>query len=190
MDFNQAIEEGIMRLVSERLSETGLTVAINWDRQDPNVFPDYTGEINGQAWAFEITQLKRPNPKEFRYVRTADDLSKLEKPLSKIEADADHLDQSIKEAIEAKGNPKRTSLLSSDENYCLILVDDQHLYDHDWQPTVASQDYSKFDAVIAVHVDIPFGYENVGGPQTTPVTALAKSPQEWLNYIPKEQDIT
>ena len=203
----EVIEQEAMKLVADRLTEAGLKVEIQWNRPDSNAFPDYKGSINGQPWAFEITQMMRPNPKGFKYIRSLDvlkvpslddlknpsedTLKNLEKSiLPQVPTNLETLQDVLQERIREKSAPQRTRKLDQDEKYCLILIDNQFFYDEDWLYTIANQDYSVFDTVVAVHSHLPFGYESVCQEVEPPVTACPKIPPEWSQHIPNYKDIS
>ena len=64
MDEKQQGEHLLMKKAAAFLSQQGLEIKIQWDREDPDGPLDFRGTIDGIPWAFELKQLRRdpPNP--------------------------------------------------------------------------------------------------------------------------------
>ena len=66
VDFMSRKERGeyfVMRKAATFLEEEGLTICLQWERTDTTAPVDYTGAVDGELWAFEITELKKAPPK-------------------------------------------------------------------------------------------------------------------------------
>ena len=186
----EVTEQGSMQLVADRLTEVGLKIEIQWNRPDVSAFPDYKGSVNGQPWAFEITQIMRPNPKGFIYIHNSEDLEKLgESMLPQVPTDLETLQEVLQERIREKSASKRTNKLDQNEKYCLILIDNQFFYDENWLHTLATQDYSAFDAVVTIQSQEPFGYDSPSQEAETKVVACPKIPTEWSQHIPNYKEV-
>ena len=138
------------------LEEHGLTVQVDWDREDTNDPIDYRATVDGVDWAFELTQLRTDakgshltigHPKERKSV--PDQLTELAAPLPQVPDGLDNLQKALNAAV-SHGSKASKLEARNGAKYCLVLHNRQFLYAPDWE-AIALPDFSAFDAVLALH---------------------------------------
>ena len=158
---SNVIELNAMKAVSEFLSTEGcIAVATQWNRPDPNAFPDYWGIICCCRWAFEITSLTSLDSDAYRVVggRASDHgLARLQMPIPQVLDDSGTLRYRLEVSLSRKGVSKKLDLLDGTK-YCLILVNDQFHYVPSWGGVFKGLDLSSFDSIVVAHFAAPPGY--------------------------------
>ena len=108
---SNVIELNAMKAVSEFLSTEGcIAVATQWNRPDPNAFPDYWGIICCCRWAFEITSLTSLDSDAYRVVggRASDHgLARLQMPIPQVLDDSGTLRYRLEVSLSRKGVSKK-----------------------------------------------------------------------------------
>ena len=159
MSEQERAEYELMWKVVQFLGQQGLTVRVDWDREDPNDPIDYRGTVDGVDWAFELTELRIDakgshltvgHLKERKTVR--EQLAQLAAPLPQVPDGADNLQKAINKAVEHGTKASKVAALSW-ARYCLVLHNQQFLYAPDWE-AIAMPDIRAFDAVLVMHEEI------------------------------------
>lgn len=140
------------------LEEHGLTVQVDWDREDPNDPVDYRATVDGVDWAFELTELRIDakgshltigHPKERKSV--PDQLTELAAPLPQVPDGLDNLQKALNAAVSHASKASKLEARNG-AKYCLVLHNRRFLYAPDWE-AIALPDFSAFDAVLILHQD-------------------------------------
>lgn len=160
MDEKERGEYLVMRKAVAFLAEQGISVDVQWEREEPDAPIDYWGTISGEDWAFEITEL-RTYPKDYRRKvghpnerkPIAVQLEELEKPIPEIPQDTETL-QAVLSKVVAHGLRKNkvADVTKVGAKYCLIIHNWQFHYEPSWQ-AIAYPDLSPYDAVLILHID-------------------------------------
>lgn len=159
MSDKELREYDLMRKVVDFLTRHGLSVGVEWDRENPNAPIDYWATIDGIRWAFELTEL-RLDPKENYYRKVGhpnekrsidEQLEALEMPLPQIPDGPDAVQSALNDAVKHGSKEGKLKGLNG-ARYCLVLHNRQFLYAPDWE-AIAMPDFSAFDAVLMLHQD-------------------------------------
>lgn len=158
MDEKQRYELLIMKRAAAFLSQQGLEVKIQWDRDNPDGPLDFRGAIDGSPWAFELKALRIDPARCHRKVghpnasqTLEEQLKALAEPLPKIRDDADALQRALDKAVTDAGKDSRLRALDG-AKYCLVMHNSQFIHFDAWQ-SVTLPDLGAFDAVIILHQD-------------------------------------
>lgn len=152
MDEGELCEYNLMRKLAAFLTGEGLDVSVQWERKGPKRDPiDYWGTVDGERWAFELTELRRDANGSHRKVRNQRDIERLAEPIPKVPSGAEVLRRAWQKAI---SHGKESSKLNarSGAKYCLVIHNRQFFFVPDWQ-TIPEPDLTEFDAVLILHED-------------------------------------
>ena len=151
----ETIERVTMETVQDFLRESGIPVSVEWQRPDANKFPDYRAEVQGQRWAFEVTQLwELPSAAYSRgpAARTISDIGSRRR-MYHVRTDALLLRELLERRITDKSKLSRLALLDGD-SYCLVIVNGQFDDVDEWAGMANKFGLSAFDSVIIVHFPV------------------------------------
>ena len=157
MDDKQRNEFLLMRKAVQFLSHHGLKVIIQWERENPSAPLDFRGTIDSIPWAFELKQLRLPDPEgSHRQVGHPSDRRSIEQQLEalaaclpKIDDDAQALQKAIDKAVGDASTPAKINALGGDR-YCLVIHNHQFTYADAWRH-ITMPDLTAFDLVIILH---------------------------------------
>jgi hypothetical protein len=158
MDEKRRSEHLLMKRAAAFLSEQGLEVEIQWEREDPDAPLDFRGTIDRVPWAFELKALRKdPNgyhrklghPNERRSLEQQ--LEALAQPLPQVRDDTETLQWALDKAVSDAGKSSKIEALTG-AKYCLVVHNYQFTYIDAWH-TVTMPDLGAFDAVIVLHQD-------------------------------------
>lgn len=154
----ETIERVTMETVQGFLQGSGLSASVEWQRPDANKFPDYRAEVEGQRWAFEVTQLWELPSAAYERRLAARTISEIGSQwrMYPVPTDAPLLRRLLEKALNDKSEPSRLKLLNGD-SYCLVVVNGQFDDGDAWAGVANQFDLSAFDSVIIVHspVSVP-----------------------------------
>jgi hypothetical protein len=158
MTEKQRNEHLLMKKAAAFLSQQGLEVDIQWDREDPDGPLDFVGTIDGMPWGFELKALRADPEGYHRKVGHPNEQKSLEQqleslaaPLPEIRDDAGTLQKALDKAVRDAGKPSKIDDLNG-AKYCLVVHNYQFTYVDAWR-TVTLPDLALFDAVIVLHQD-------------------------------------
>ena len=156
LDDKELAEHVLMQEAVRFLSQQGIQIEIKWERGDPNSPIDYHGEVEGEAWAFELKQLrddpegfhrKIGNPNEKKPI--SEQLEFLEKPLPQIPSGPESLRKNLTRlAQNAQKEAKKKA--ANGAKYCLVIHNRQFLHIPDWEG-ITWPNLGSFDAVMVLH---------------------------------------
>ena len=147
-----------MKRAAAFLSEQGLEVEIQWEREDPDAPLDFRGTIDRVPWAFELKALRKdPNgyhrklghPNERRSLEQQ--LEALAQPLPQVRDDTETLQWALDKAVSDAGKSSKIEALTG-AKYCLVVHNCQFTFVDSWR-TITVPDLGAFDLVIALHQD-------------------------------------
>ena len=149
----------VMQEAKAFLQQQGLTVQVEWERQDPKADPiDYWATINGTRWAVEITEIRTDAKESHRKVgspkahKTVDqELEELRAPIPKVEDGPTALRAALDKAIRHGNQPSKINALHG-AKYCLIVHNRQFLYEPSWLE-ITYPDRGAIHAVLILHID-------------------------------------
>ena len=157
MSEKELREYNLMRKAVAFLAGQGLTINVDWDRENPNEPIDYRATVDGVEWAFELTEL-RLDPKE-NYPRKiahpnekrsiGEQLEALEVPLLQIPQDRHALQKALDAAVKHGSKKSKLKALNG-AKYCLVLHNRQFCYVPSWEE-ITRPDLSPFNAVLILH---------------------------------------
>ena len=158
MDEKQQGEHLLMKKAAAFLSQQGLEIKIQWDREDPDGPLDFRGTIDGIPWAFELKQLRRDPPKSHKQAGHPKDrrsheqqLEALTACLPQIRGDAKTFQRVLDNTVSSAGKASKIHALDG-AKYCLVMHNHQFIYVEAWH-AVTVPDLGQFDAVIVLHHD-------------------------------------
>ena len=158
MDEKQRSEHFLMKRAAAFLSQHGLEVDVQWDRNDPNHPLDFKGAVDGTPWAFELKTLRKDpdgyhrklgHPNERR--SPEQQLEALSAPLPRVREDAETLQWALNKAVADAGESAKIDALDG-ARYCLVLHNQQFTYVDSWH-AVTMPDLGVFDLLIVLHQD-------------------------------------
>ena len=141
------------------LQQQGLTVEVDWEREDPRTAPiDYRATVNGTRWAIEITELRKDakgshrtvgDPKPHKTLHQ--ELQELSAPIPKVEDGPEALKATLNKAVEHGNQPAKLEALNG-AKYCLLIHNQQFLYEPSWLE-IPYPDRGAVDVVLIIHID-------------------------------------
>ena len=151
----EIIERVTMETVQEFLQESGLSTSVEWQRPDANEFPDYRAKVQGQRWAFEVTQLWELPSAAYERRPTARTVSEIKSQwrMYPVRTDALLLRDLLEKRINDKSKPSKLALLDGD-SYCLVIVNGQFDDVDEWVGMANQFDLSAFDSLIIAHFPV------------------------------------
>ena len=161
MDQHQ--EKTLMHRIESYIRAHGIEISVQWNRPDPNAFPDYFATVDGEQWAFELTELRRDHPKSHRKVGSkpgkpvhlAKDLQTLSEPIPCVRDDTETLRKTLNARLREKGKRQHIDDLKG-KKYCLVVHNRQFLFIPSWEALGPRPDLGAFDAVLVLHEeDLP-----------------------------------
>ena len=158
MDEKQRSEHLLMKRAAAFLSQHGLEVDVQWDRDDANGPLDFRGTVDGTPWAFELKTLRKYPDGYHRKLgypserRTPEQLlDALSAPLPQLREDAETLQRALNKAVaDARKSAKIDALDGA--RYCLVVHNQQFTHVDPWH-AVTMPDLSAFDLLIVLHQD-------------------------------------
>ena len=148
-----------MRKAKAFLQQQGLTVQVEWEREDPGADPiDYWATINGVQWAIEITELRRDAKESHRtagkpkpHKTLHQEFQELSAPIPRVEDGSKALQPALNKAIKHGNEPAKLKALKG-ANYCLLIANQQFLYEPSWFE-IDYPDHRAIDLVMILHID-------------------------------------
>ena len=157
MSDKELSEYNLMRKAADFLTQQGLSVSIDWEREDSDGPIDYWGTVDGVPWAFELTQLRK-DPKQgyFRKIghpnsrkAFSEEFPSLAEPLPQIPQGADILQLALNKAVQHGMQQSKLAALH-EARYCLVIQNWQFIWIPDWE-RIVPPDLTRFDAVLVLH---------------------------------------
>lgn len=158
MNDKEIAEHVLMQETARFLERHGLKVEMCRDWEDPSAPLDYQGTVDGETWAFELTQMREEveeshikigHPKERR---TVEELWERVTPIPENPDGPKALQQSLDKAIKHGKQESKLGRLNG-AKYCLVILNKQFLFRDDWEQA-EWQSLDGFNAVLVVHEDI------------------------------------
>ena len=156
MSDQELREYDLMWKAVDFLTRHGLSVGVEWDRENPNAPLDYWTTVDGVPWAFELTELRldpKEKPRKLWHPNERkgidEQLEVLEMPLPQIPQDHYALQISLDAAVKHGRKECKLKALNG-AKYCLVLHNRQFCYVPSWEE-ITVPDLSAFDAVLILH---------------------------------------
>ena len=178
-------EYRIMRSAQAFMQQQGLTVQVEWEREDPeNDSIDYWATIDGSRCAFEITALRQDADESHRKIGDPrsnkslhEELERLSGRIPKVEDGPEALRAAFDKAIK-HGNKRGKLNALNGAKYCLLIHNRQFLYEPSWLE-IAYPDRGAMDVVIILHAD-----------DLTPTRVWEVIPNDGFGRVIKGQNIS
>ena len=159
MSEKERVEYLVMEKAKVFLRQQGLTVEVEWDREDPEKDPiDYRATIDERRWAFEITELRKDargsrhklgDPRSNKSL--PQELEELSGQIPRVPDGPAELQTALNKAID-HGNQQRKLDALGKAKYCLVIHNQQFLYELSWKE-VTYPDLRALDVILIVHTD-------------------------------------
>ena len=149
----------VMERAKAFLQQQGLTVEVEWEREDPEKDPiDYRVTIDGTRWAFELTELRKDARGSHRKAgdprankSLTEQVEDLSRAIPKVPDGPAELQTALNKAID-HGNQQGKLDALGDAKYCLVIHNRQFLYEPSWLE-VAYPDSGAVDVILMLHSD-------------------------------------
>ena len=157
MSDQESADYNLMRKAAALLTRHGLSVNIDWEREDTDGPIDYRGTVDGVPWAFALAQLRK-DPNRGYYRKTvhpnaretfAGKFQSPGEPLPQIPRGADILQQALNKAV-LRGKQESELAALNGAGYCLVIQNWQFTLTPDWK-RISLPDLAGFDAVLILH---------------------------------------
>ena len=156
MSDQESADYNLMRKAAALLTRHGLSVNIDWEREDADGSIDYRGTVDGVPWAFALAQLRKdPNRGYFKTVHPnarktfAGEFQNPGEPLPQIPRGAGILQQALNQAV-LRGRQESKLAALNGARYCLVIQNWQFTLAPDWK-RISLPDLASFDAVLILH---------------------------------------